>query len=110
MSSAGNETDATGKAAEVWLRVEVVYASPQRQLVVPLTLKAPVTAGEAIQRSGIARQFPELDLARVTIGIFGSIVKAQVLLREGDRVEIYRPLLADPKAVRRARAARRRQA
>lgn len=110
MLSNGNEMDAAHKAAEVWLNIEVVYASPQRQLVVPLTLKAPVTAGEAILSSGIARQFPELDLARATIGIFGCVVDAQVLLREGDRVEIYRPLLADPKAVRRARAARRRQA
>ena len=110
MLSDGNETDAAHKATEIWLHIEVVYASPQRQLVVPLTLKAPVTAGEAIRLSGIARQFPELDLTRATFGIFGQVVDAQVLLREGDRVEIYRPLLADPKAVRRARAARRRQA
>jgi len=100
--------DEDAAPARTWLHVEVVYASPQRQLVVPLVLEAPVTAVEAIRRSGIAHQVPELDVNRAAIGIFGRLVDAQVLLREGDRVEIYRPLLADPKTARRARAARRR--
>jgi hypothetical protein len=71
-----------------------------------LRLKVPsgTTAEEAVQRSGILEQYPELDLSRSKLGIFAKVVPNPRVLREGDRVEIYRPLLADPKAVRQQRA------
>lgn len=85
------------------LRVEVVYALPDRQQLVTLTLAAGSTAADAIARSGLLQAFPEIDLVRSAIGIFSKIVKPETVLRDHDRVEIYRPLQADPKDVRRQR-------
>ncbi|HEY7743725.1 MAG TPA: RnfH family protein [Burkholderiales bacterium] len=86
------------------IRVEVAYALRDRQALLDLTLERGATAREAVERSGILRRFPEIDLARVTLGIFGAIVSPDARLRDGDRVEIYRPLMADPKQMRRRRA------
>ncbi len=86
------------------LRVEVVYARPERQLLLPLEVPEGTTLIEAVRRSGILREFPELDLAEAKLGVFGRIRPATEALRDGDRVEIYRPLLADPKEARRKRA------
>lgn len=91
------------------IAVEVAYALPHRQAVVCLQLPRGTTAMEAAQRSGIASQFDDVDLENATLGIFSQIVAHGHVLRDGDRVEIYRPLTADPKAVRQARAARVRQ-
>ncbi|HEY9150862.1 MAG TPA: RnfH family protein, partial [Gammaproteobacteria bacterium] len=63
------------------------------------------TAGQAIERSGVLERFPGIDLATQKIGIFGKLNKPDYVLRPGDRVEIYRPLIADPKEVRKQRAA-----
>ncbi|TVP61994.1 MAG: RnfH family protein [Halomonadaceae bacterium] len=88
------------------MRVEVAYARPERQLIVPVTLPAGSTVHEAVLQSGIMEQFPEIDLATQAMGIFGQGVKdpASHLLKEGDRVEIYRPLIIDPKQARADRA------
>ncbi len=86
------------------IAVEVAYARPDRQLIVPLEVPEGTTVAEAIELSGILKEFPEIDLKRNKVGIFGRLTKLSTVLREGDRVEIYRPLIADPKAVRRARA------
>jgi putative ubiquitin-RnfH superfamily antitoxin RatB of RatAB toxin-antitoxin module len=89
------------------LRIEVACALPHRQRLLSLVVEVGCTAREAVRRSGIADEFPELDVASAPLGIWGHVLKepATALLRDGDRVEIYRPLLIDPKAVRQARAA-----
>lgn len=85
--------------------VEVAYALPQRQLIIKLKVPENTTAQQAVLQSGILEQFPEIDLAQNKLGIFGKLVKPETVLHEHDRVEIYRPLIADPKEVRRQRAA-----
>ena len=85
--------------------VEVAYALPTEQLIVPIKVKAGITAEQAIKASGILNKFPEIDLAINKIGIFGKLSKLDATLRHLDRVEIYRPLIADPKEVRKQRAA-----
>ena len=85
--------------------VEVAYALPKQQLILELMVPEGTTAEQAVQKSGILAKFPDIDLAQNKLGIFGKLVKADTVLREKDRVEIYRPLIADPKEVRRQRAA-----
>lgn len=87
------------------MTVEVAYALPTMQLIIPLHVKAGITAQEAIQASGILQKFTEIDLSVNKIGIFGKLTKLETPLRHMDRVEIYRPLIADPKEVRKQRAA-----
>ena len=91
------------------ITVEVAYALPYRQVLVEVQLPVGATAVEAAQRSGIASKFEGVDLENVTFGIFGQIVAPRQVLRDGDRVEIYRPLIADPKEVRKARAERAKE-
>ncbi|PKM22457.1 MAG: RnfH family protein, partial [Gammaproteobacteria bacterium HGW-Gammaproteobacteria-14] len=86
--------------------IEVAYALPDRQKLIALRVAPGTSMYEAVQQSGIAGFFPELDIDRVAMGIFGKVEatpKAR-LLRDGERVEIYRPLLIDPKDNRKARA------
>jgi uncharacterized protein len=86
------------------LIVELVYALPRRAIVKPLRLSAPATVGDALS---VAKSDPELagiDFEQVTVGIFGAPVARQQRLRDGDRIEIYRALAADPKTARRERA------
>ncbi|MDR0576159.1 MAG: RnfH family protein [Candidatus Accumulibacter sp.] len=87
------------------IAVEVVYALTDRQELVALTLPAGATAREAVERSGLSGKFPEIDLAKNKLGVFAKVVKPDAVLRDRDRVEIYRPLIADPKEVRKQRAA-----
>ena len=84
------------------LLVEVVHALPQRERSVRVSVPAGATVRDALEKSGL------LPLARGKVGIFGRVVRADTPLQPGDRVEIYRPLAADPKEARRRRAARRR--
>jgi putative ubiquitin-RnfH superfamily antitoxin RatB of RatAB toxin-antitoxin module len=86
------------------IQVEVAYAKRDEQVIISLDVDAGTTLEQAIQLSGILEQFPEIDLAKNKTGIFGKIAKADTELREKDRVEIYRPLIADPKESRRKRA------
>lgn len=90
------------------ITVEVAYALPGDQLLVELSVAPGTTALGAISQSGILARFPDIDLGRQAIGIFGKIVKADTVLQAGDRVEIYRPLVAEPREARRRRAARKR--
>ena len=85
--------------------IEVAYALPHKQLIIPIKVKQGTTAEEAINTSGIIKKFPEIDLNVNQIGIFGKLSQKDHVLRERDRVEIYRPLIADPKEIRRQRAA-----
>jgi hypothetical protein len=91
------------------IQVEVAYARPDEQCIVPLRVRKDATLEEAIRLSGILETFPEVDLTRNKVGIFGKLASLDKPLRAGDRVEIYRPLTADPKEVRRLRAAQEKQ-
>jgi putative ubiquitin-RnfH superfamily antitoxin RatB of RatAB toxin-antitoxin module len=86
------------------IKIEVVYARPDQQKIVELRVPPGTTVLEAIAQSRITEHFPEIDLTQSKIGIFGKLTKLDTVLRDRDRVEIYRPLIADPKEVRRKRA------
>jgi hypothetical protein len=87
------------------ITVEVAYALPHLQMIIPVQVAPETTAEEAVKASGITAKFPEIDLTVNQIGIFGKLTKLNTPLRHLDRVEIYRPLIADPKEVRKQRAA-----
>ena len=87
------------------IQVEVAYAKPERQDIVRVKLPAGSTVQQAIEASGILARHPEIDLAKVKVGIYGKLGKMDTAVRARDRVEIYRPLIADPKEVRKQRAA-----
>jgi uncharacterized protein len=91
--------------AEERIQVEVAFARENEQAILPVEGAQGLTAREAIERSGILTRFPEIDLAINKIGVFGKLAKLDQVLRGGDRVEIYRPLVADPKQARKKRAA-----
>jgi putative ubiquitin-RnfH superfamily antitoxin RatB of RatAB toxin-antitoxin module len=84
---------------------EVVYALDQEQLILPVAGSAGMTVQQAIEQSGMQERFPEIDLAVNKVGVFGKLAKLDDVLNPGDRVEIYRPLIADPKEARKKRAA-----
>jgi putative ubiquitin-RnfH superfamily antitoxin RatB of RatAB toxin-antitoxin module len=84
--------------------VEVAYATPEKQLILVVPFENGMNARSAIEASGILVNFPDIDLANNAVGIFSKPCKLDTPLRVGDRVEIYRPLIADPKEVRRQRA------
>lgn len=86
------------------LKIEVAYALPERQMLIALEVEEGTTALQAIERSGILEHFPQAAPCRDGVGVFGKLVTPDTRLRDGDRVEIYRPLIADPKAARRERA------
>jgi putative ubiquitin-RnfH superfamily antitoxin RatB of RatAB toxin-antitoxin module len=91
------------------IRIEVAYALPDEQVILALDIESGTTLEQAVQRSGILERFPDIDLAVNKVGIFGKLSKTDTVLRAGDRVEIYRKLIADPKAVRKQRAAEGKQ-
>jgi putative ubiquitin-RnfH superfamily antitoxin RatB of RatAB toxin-antitoxin module len=78
------------------IRVSVAYALPKRQIWLKFNMPEGATAAEAIARSGILQQCPEIDVEHARIGIFGRIIKKDQVLSEGDRIEIYRPLKISP--------------
>jgi putative ubiquitin-RnfH superfamily antitoxin RatB of RatAB toxin-antitoxin module len=86
-------------------QVEVAYARPERQFIIPVEVEAGMTLRHAIERSGLLEKFPEIELERAKVGVFGKLSKLDKELRPKDRVEIYRPLIADPKEVRKQRSA-----
>jgi putative ubiquitin-RnfH superfamily antitoxin RatB of RatAB toxin-antitoxin module len=86
------------------ISVEVVYALSDRQTMVSLQLDSTSTVRQAISASGILQAHPEIDLERASVGIWGRATTLDGGLTNGDRVEVYRPLIADPKIVRRRRA------
>jgi uncharacterized protein len=87
------------------IRVEVIYALADRQELVNLTLPEGATVHQAVEASGLLQKYPEIEPGKTNkLGIFAKLVKPETLLRDRDRVEIYRPLIADPKDVRRKRA------
>lgn len=84
--------------------VEVIYALEQHQSVLKLRMREGATVSEAIAQSGILAAHPEIDLGHSRVGVWGRFVGLDTVLRDRDRVEIYRPLLVDPKAARRRQA------
>ncbi|MCU0833450.1 MAG: RnfH family protein [Chromatiaceae bacterium] len=91
--------------ADKRIAVEVAYVGEHDQALLAVEADAGLTAREAVERSGILRRFPEIDLGKIKMGIFGKLAKPDQVLESGDRVEIYRPLIADPKETRKKRAA-----
>lgn len=86
------------------IQIEVAYAQATKQMLVPLTVSVGTTVEQAINLSKIVLHFPEINLQQNRTGIFSKPATLQTVLREGDRVEIYRPLIADPKMMRKQKA------
>jgi len=86
------------------IAIEVAYALPDTQVIIPVKVEADQTIEEVIRHSGVLDTYPEIDLTQNKVGVFGKLAKLTSTLRDGDRIEIYRALIADPKAVRRQRA------
>ncbi len=84
--------------------VEVAYALPDEQLILEIEVNADCQVEEAIKRSGILERYPQIDLSTDKVGIFGKMCKLNASLNHKDRIEIYRPLIADPKESRRQKA------
>ena len=87
------------------LNIDVCYALPQKQVLVSVKLPVGATLLQALEASGLLEKFPEIDLKKNKFGIYAKLSKPDAVLRDRDRVEIYRPLIADPKEVRKQRAA-----
>jgi len=87
------------------IMIEVSYALPKKQIIIPVLVHKDISVKEAIELSGILRKFEEIDLGSNQVGIFGKLTALDKSLRDRDRIEIYRPLIADPKEIRRKRAA-----
>jgi len=88
------------------LLIEVAYATPEKQRTLECEVDPGTSPREVVRQSGIVDQFPEIDPDTADLGVFGKPIKDDYELDDGDRIEIYRPLIADPKEVRRQRAAR----
>lgn len=86
--------------------VEVTYATPEKQALIRIQAPSGCTVAEAIERSGIRKQFPDMEINPLALGVFSRKVTPEHILCDGDRVEIYRPLIADPKEMRKQRALR----
>lgn len=86
------------------MKIGVVYALPSRQSWLSIDVPEGTTVKEAIEKSGILNQFPEIDLTTQKVGIFGKAAALDAVLEEGARIEIYRPITVDPKTVKRRAA------
>lgn len=91
------------------IRVEVAYGHAGSQRIIALAVYPGTTAKQAVERSGMVRFFPEIDMNALDLGIFSQGCAPDTVLRDGDRVEIYRPLLCDPKEMRRQRARKHKE-
>lgn len=87
------------------MQISVAYAEPAQQVWLRIEVPEDVTVEQAIIQSGLLRQFPELDLTERAVGVFGKLVKLDAALQPGDRIEIYRPITADPATVPRRQMA-----
>ncbi|MCO8164153.1 RnfH family protein [Pseudomonas sp. 21LCFQ010] len=98
--------------SETPIEIEVVHASLERQVMLRVKVAAGTTVRQALQSSGIGAIFPELELESCAVGVFGKLISDPDcrVMESGERIEIYRPLLADPKEVRRLRAAKAEKA
>jgi len=87
------------------MTVEIVYATPDEQVLEQVSVASGATVQQVIELSGLLERFPEIDLKVNKVGVFGKLAPLKSPVRDGDRVEIYRPLIADPKEARKKRAA-----
>ncbi|MGB5324585.1 MAG: RnfH family protein [Pseudomonadales bacterium] len=109
MNKRATESSTTIGHAEM-ISVEVAYATPAKQKIIAVQVAAGSSPLQAAEQSGIANEFEGIDLQSAKMGVFGKAVDANSYkLQAGERVEIYRPLLVDPKEVRKARAAKARE-
>ncbi len=90
------------------INIEVAWGHPGKQILLALAVERGTTLLEAIELSGIREQVPQLEIDTARLGVFSRKKPPEYVLKEGDRIEIYRPLLADPKEMRRKRAAEKR--
>ncbi len=86
------------------LTIEVIYATPEQQKLITIEIAHGSNVEQCIQQSGVLTEFPEINLQETKVGIFSQVKPLNHQVQDGDRIEIYRPLIADPKAVRRKRA------
>jgi putative ubiquitin-RnfH superfamily antitoxin RatB of RatAB toxin-antitoxin module len=86
------------------MQIAVAYSDPANQIWLRIEVPEDVNVEQAIIKSGILRQFPDIDLTEQKVGVFGKLVQLDAALRPGDRIEIYRPIIADPKTVPRRRS------
>jgi len=86
------------------ISIELAYALPHEQTLLKLDVPASTTIADAVKLSGLIEKYPDIDLLKGKFGLYGKLSKPDTVLREKDRIEIYRPLIADPKEVRRKRA------
>ena len=103
VTSAPNDTRAD------LLAIEVALAMPRKQRIVPLEVTPGTTCREAVAQSRIGDEFPDIDVLNAPLGVYGEVCEADAQVEEGDRVEIYRPLLLDPREQRRQRLARNKK-
>jgi putative ubiquitin-RnfH superfamily antitoxin RatB of RatAB toxin-antitoxin module len=90
--------------AESVVYVEVAFAISDKQLIIPVKLEQGASVQQAIYESGMLKQFPEIDLSQLKVGVFGKVCNLEKAVEQGDRVEIYRPLMQNPMEARRNRA------
>lgn len=102
------ETNQSDKASNM-LTVELIYALPNEQNLQVITVTSGTNVKQAIEASGILDKYPEIDLEKTKVGIFSKVTKLDEKLRDGDRIEIYRPLIADPKEMRRLKAQQKKE-
>jgi uncharacterized protein len=95
--------------SDAWLRVEIAYAEPQRAIVKTMRMPAGSCVADAMRHAALDADFSAVDLEHSALGIFGKPIRPEHVLKDGDRIEIYRPLAADPKAARRARVQQARK-
>ena len=87
------------------IMIEVAYALPDKQIIIPVLVNEGISVKEGIELSGVLTKFEDIDLSSNLVGIFGKLTTLDKILRNLDRIEIYRPLAADPKEIRRKRVA-----
>jgi putative ubiquitin-RnfH superfamily antitoxin RatB of RatAB toxin-antitoxin module len=95
-----------GENMSEMIEIEVVYGLPHKQILLSLSVPSGSCIEESIKLSGIVTHFPEVIPSLATVGIFSRLEKLETIVKEGDRIEIYRPLTADPKEMRKLRAAK----
>jgi putative ubiquitin-RnfH superfamily antitoxin RatB of RatAB toxin-antitoxin module len=91
------------------LRIEIAYAEPQRAIVKAIRVPAGSSVADAMRQAALDADFGDVDLEHSALGIFGKVIRPEQPLKDGDRIEIYRPLAADPKTARRARVQQARK-
>lgn len=91
------------------INVEVIYALPKEQITFTVSVEQGATAQQAIEASGILAKYPEIELNKNKLGIYSRLIKLDTVLQDGERVEIYRPLIADPKEMRKRRAVKAKE-